>query len=504
MTLTLLNNRYQVLRVLGSGGFGKTFLAEDTQMPSGKRCVIKQLIPVINNPQLYQLIQERFQKEAVVLEELGDHNPQIPRLYAYFSEGGEFYLVQEYIEGQTLREKLQQQGLFNEVTVKEILINILEILEYVHGKGIVHRDIKPENIILRSSDNKPVLIDFGAVKVTMNTEMSPSGNSSQSIVIGTPGFMPMEQIAGRPLFASDLYSLGLTVICLLTGKIPQDLPTDPSMGNILWRHFVPYLNVNFGDILDKAISYNPRDRYLNAREMLTALQTLSNPVAPAVIPVPSPSSLENTIAVSSGNDLQNSHQTNQNTARGGIILTSIIASGLIGASIIIGFAINKSPLPIESSDNKNTSVSSSASQENQKTAISNINSPINSESPLPPSSAKTETNNQQLSDSSTLNNSIYNANTQNYFWISQRRVTETDLAGKDGYELDIMRNTVFAVKGRRFDTPGLQEYFNQQSWYSPRYSPNQFPMSLLSKLEQQNVEYIAKYQDRNNLRYFKK
>ncbi|MFO5493693.1 MAG: protein kinase domain-containing protein [Cuspidothrix sp.] len=616
MTLTLLNNRYQVLRVLGSGGFGKTFLAEDTQMPSGKRCVIKQLIPVINNPQLYQLIQERFQKEAVVLEELGDHNTQIPRLYAYFSEGGEFYLVQEYIEGQTLREKLQQQGLFNEVTVKEILINILEILEYVHGKGIVHRDIKPENIILRSSDNKPVLIDFGAVKVTMNTEMSPSGNSIQSIVIGTPGFMPMEQIAGRPLFASDLYSLGLTVICLLTGKIPQDLPTDPNIGNILWRHFVPYLNVNFGDILDKAISYNPRDRYLNAREMLTALQTLSNPVAPAfvptpaVIPVPSPSSLENTIVVSSGNDLQNSHQTNQNTARGGIILASIIASGLIGASIIIGFAINKSPLPIESSNNKNTSVSSSASQENQKTAISNINSPINSESPLPPSSAKTETNNQQLSDSSTLNNSIYfvadstfsdlqtatkeadnlqvkgysqagifwipdypnlsdkplyqvyanqfsdltncinflktygkinsdsycvlaskdantspnrvffkeishisisntspinttNANTQNYFWISQRRVTETDLAGKDGYELDIMRNTVFAVKGRRFDTPGLQEYFNQQSWYSPRYSPKQFPMSLLSKLEQQNVEYIAKYQDRNNLRYFK-
>jgi serine/threonine-protein kinase len=509
--MTLLNNRYQILRVLGSGGFGKTFLAEDTQMPSGKRCVIKQLIPVINNPQLYQLIQERFQKEAAVLEELGDHNTQIPRLYAYFSEGGEFYLIQEYIEGQTLSEKLQEQGLFNEVTVKEILINILEILEYVHGKGIVHRDIKPENIILRFSDNKPVLIDFGAVKVTMNTEMSPSANSSQSIVIGTPGFMPMEQIAGRPLFVSDLYSLGLTVICLLTGKIPQDLPTDPNMGNILWRHFVPYLNVNFGDILDKAISYNPRDRYLNAREMLTALQTLSNPVAPAfvptpaVIPVPSPLSIENTIAVSPGNDAQNSYQTNQNTARGGIILASIIASGLIGASIIIGFAINKSPLPIESSNNKNTSVSSSASQEDQKTALSkNIDNPINSESPLPPSSAKTETNISHVSISNTSPINTTNATTKNYFWISQRRVTETDLAGKDGYELDIMRNTVFAVKGRRFDTPGLQEYFNQQSWYNPRYSPKQFPMSLLSKLEQQNVEYIAKYQDRNNLRYFKK
>ena len=623
MTLTLLNNRYQVLRVLGSGGFGKTFLAEDTQMPSGKRCVIKQLIPVINNPQLYQLVQERFQKEASILEELGDRHSQIPRLYAYFSEGGEFYLVQEYIEGQTLSEKLQQQGVFNEVTVKEILINILQILEYVHSKGIVHRDIKPDNIILRFSDSKPVLIDFGAVKVTMNTEMSPSGNSSQSIVIGTPGFMPMEQIAGRPLFSSDLFSLGLTAIYLLTGKIPQDLPTEPNMGNILWRHFAPYLNGNFGDILDKAIAYHPRDRYPNTREMLTALQTLSNPVVPAFVPItqsttptviaaPSPLSPQNTIAVSPGNYTQNSDQTNQNSAKSGIISASIIASIFISASIIIGFTINKSPLPIELSNNKNTSVSSSTTQENQKTALSKkIHNTINPESPLPQSSIKTETKNQQLSDSFTLNNSIYfvadsafadlqtatkqaenlqvkgysqagifwipdypnlsgtplyevyanrfsdltncinflktygkinsdsycvlaskdantspnrvffkeisnvsisntspinttNPNTKNYFWISQRRVTETDLAAKDGYELDIMRNTVFAVKGRRFDTPGLQEYFNQQSWYNPRYSPKQFPLSLLSKLEQQNVEYIAKYQDSNNLRHFKK
>ncbi|MFN5893483.1 MAG: protein kinase domain-containing protein, partial [Dolichospermum sp.] len=351
--MTLLNNRYQVLRVLGSGGFGKTFLAEDTQMPSGKRCVIKQLIPVTNNPQLYQLVQERFQKEASILEELGDRHSQIPRLYAYFSEGGEFYLIQEYIEGQTLSEKLQQQGVFNEVTVKEILISILQILEYVHSKGIVHRDIKPDNIILRFSDSKPVLIDFGAVKVTMNTEMSPSGNSSQSIVIGTPGFMPMEQIAGRPLFSSDLYSLGLTAICLLTGKIPQDLPTEPTMGNILWRHFAPYLNVGFGDILDKAIAYHPRERFTSAREMLTALQTLSNPVVPAFVPIPQsiptviavPSSLlhQNTIAISPGNHTQNFDQTNQNSAKTGIIIASLITSIFIGGSIIIGFSLNKQP-----------------------------------------------------------------------------------------------------------------------------------------------------------------
>ncbi len=261
MAMLLLNNRYQVLRVLGSGGFGETFLAEDTQMPSSRRCVIKQLKPVADNPQIYQIIQQRFQQEAAILEELGDHNSQIPRLYAYFAEGGQFYLIQEYIEGQTLTQKLQQQGILSEIEVKEILINILLILEYVHSKGIVHRDIKPDNIILRFADGKPVLIDFGAVKVTMGTIMTGSGNSNQSIVIGTPGFMPMEQSVGRPVFSSDLYSLGLTAIYLLTGKIPQELPTDPARGDILWRHHAPYLRQNLASVLDKAIQQSPRDSF---------------------------------------------------------------------------------------------------------------------------------------------------------------------------------------------------------------------------------------------------
>ncbi|MDD1413585.1 YARHG domain-containing protein [Dolichospermum sp. ST_con] len=614
----LLNNRYRIIKTLGSGGFGETYLAEDTQMPSQRRCVIKQLKPIQHNTQIYQLVQERFQREAAILEELGSISDQIPSLYAYFQFNDQFYLVQELIEGDTVTEKIQQHGILTENAVRKILLSLLLVLEYVHSKRIIHRDIKPDNIILRHHDGKPVLIDFGAVRESMGTVVNSQGNPTSSIVIGTPGFMPSEQASGRPVYSSDLYSLGLTAIYLLTGKIPQELLTEPNLGNILWRHFAPYLSPNFADILDKAIAYHPKEHFTSAREMLEALQTLSNPVVPAFVPTPtvigspSPLSLENTIAVSPGNNLQNSHQTNQNTARGGIILASIIASGLIGASIIIGFAINKSPLPIESSNNKNTSVSSSTTQENQKTALSkNIHNTINHESPLPQSSIKTETKNQQLSDSSTLNNSIYfvadsafsdlqpatkqaenlqvkgysqagifwipdypnlsgkplyevyanrfsdltncinflktygkvnsdsycvlaskdantspnrvffkeisnvsisntspinttNANTNNYFWISQRRVTEADLAGKDGYELDIMRNTVFAVNGRRFDTPGLQEYFNQQSWYNPRYLPKQFPVSLLSKLEQQNVEYIAKYQDRNNLRHFKK
>ena len=164
--------------------------------------------------------------------------------------------------------------------VKEILRNILLILEYVHSKGIVHRDIKPDNIILRFVDNKPVLIDFGAVKVTMNTVSSASGNSNNSIVIGTPGFMSMEQMVDGPVFSSDLYSLGLTAIYLLTGKVPQDLPTEPTTGNVLWRNFVPSFNVALGDVLDKAISYHPGDRYPTARDMLEALKTPITPSKP--------------------------------------------------------------------------------------------------------------------------------------------------------------------------------------------------------------------------------
>jgi serine/threonine protein kinase len=282
MTLTLLNNRYQVLRVLGGGGFGETFLAEDTQMPSNRRCVIKQLKPVANNPQVYQLVQQRFQQEAAILEELGEHNNQIPKLYAYFIDNGQFYLVQEYIEGHTLTQKIQQQGLLHESTVKGILIDILPVLEFIHSKRIVHRDIKPDNIILRFSDGKPILIDFGAVKVSMGTIVTVSGNSNQSIVIGTPGFMPMEQSVGRPVFSSDLYSLGLTAIYLLTGKLPSELPTDPARGDIIWRNFAFNISPDFAAVLDKAIQQSPRDRYLSARDMLTALQTPSIPVAPTV------------------------------------------------------------------------------------------------------------------------------------------------------------------------------------------------------------------------------
>ena len=269
----LLNNRYRILQVLGSGGCGKTFLAEDTHMPSKRRCVIKQLKPVTTDPIAYQIIQERFQREAAILETLGRSNDQIPTLYAYFTEDKEFYLVQDWIEGKSLMQKVQGEGTFGEAEVKTLLVNLLPVLDYVHSQSIIHRDIKPENIMLRDHDGKPALIDFGAVKEVVATVVDSQGTPTSSIVIGSPGFMPLEQAAGKPVFASDLYSLGLTSIYLLTGKRPQEL-TEPLTGEVSWRKYAANISPGLAAILDKVIQPLARERYRTAKEMLEALQSI--------------------------------------------------------------------------------------------------------------------------------------------------------------------------------------------------------------------------------------
>ncbi len=283
MTQEIINNRYKIIKILGEGGFGKTFLTEDIHMPSHRYSVIKVLKPINNNPQIYKLIQDRFHREAVILEELGNSNNRIPKLYAYFSEQDQFYLVQEYIEGQTLAHKLQHLGPMSESAVKEILKSMLYVLNFVHSRQIVHRDIKPDNIIFRESDSVPVLIDFGAVRESMGTITNSQGQPTSSIVIGTPGFMPPEQAAGRPVYNSDLYSLALTMIYLLTGKMPQELQ-DPRTANFVWHQYAPNVSPNLRIVLDKAIAYNPNERYLSAKDMLDALQSPQFPHIEATQP----------------------------------------------------------------------------------------------------------------------------------------------------------------------------------------------------------------------------
>ena len=278
----MLNNRYEILEQLGRGGFGETFLAIDTRMPSRRKCVIKQLKPddTTNTAPTPGWFEKRFQREAAILEELGQNNRQIPQLYDYFSEGENFFLVQEWIEGITLSQKHQREGNLSEAQVEKILRELLPVLDYIHGRGIIHRDIKPDNIILRASDGKPVLIDFGIVKEVNNINVG-----SKTVSLGTPGYMAPEQIAGHPVFSSDLYSLGLTAIFLLTGKTPQALTSDPNTGEILWRKDAPGLHSNLAAVIDRAVRFHPRDRFTSAQEMLTDLPgSAGREKTPVVVP----------------------------------------------------------------------------------------------------------------------------------------------------------------------------------------------------------------------------
>ncbi len=281
----LLSNRYQILETLGKGGFGETFLAIDTQMPSARKCVIKQLKPCVQSDSIPNWLKERFKREAAVLEKLGENHPQIPCLYAHFSENNQFYLVQEWIEGETLTQIHQRRGNFSEREVRELLINILPILNYIHTNRIIHRDIKPDNIIIRASDGQPVLIDFGIVKEAVATVMNGNGKTAYSIALGTPGYMSSEQAAGRPIYASDLYSLGLTAVFLLTGKTPQYLETDLQTGEILWPKEIPDLNSDLANIISRTLRFHPKDRFPTAKKMLAALKSFSPTVTAPTIAV---------------------------------------------------------------------------------------------------------------------------------------------------------------------------------------------------------------------------
>ena len=268
---TLLNNRYSILKALNRGCLSQTFLAIDLDASSPKKCVIKKL-KLVTHLQKQQWMQAQFQKEAEALKKLSADNNQIPQFYAYFSAGETFYLVQEWIEGITLKQKQRLQRILTEQQVRKILISLLLVLDYIHSRHIIHQDIKPENVILRAADGLPILIDFGAVIEAINLSKHNSQNLMMKMGTGTPGYMPPEQISGHSVFASDLYSLGLTAIYLLTGKTPQELDTDWDTGEIIWHPIADNLSNHLVTVINTAIRLRLSDRFASAQEMLTALQ----------------------------------------------------------------------------------------------------------------------------------------------------------------------------------------------------------------------------------------
>lgn len=268
-----LSGRYKIVKDLGSGGFGETYIAEDTHRPGDPFCVVKHLRPASNNPRHLQLARRLFNSEAQSLERLGEHD-QIPRLLAHFEEEGEFYLIQEFIEGTMLNADLTIGRHLPEVKIVALLKDLLQILEFVHSHNVIHRDIKPSNIIVRSRDQKLVLIDFGAVK-ELHQQLSEGDVATATIGIGTQGYMPPEQCAGNPRLNSDLYAVGMIGIQALTGLPPSQLQVDPETGEIAWRDRA-IVSGSLAAILSKLVQRDFRSRYQSAREVIEDLSQLTN------------------------------------------------------------------------------------------------------------------------------------------------------------------------------------------------------------------------------------
>lgn len=282
----ILRNRYKIIKPLASGSFGITYLAEDLDLPDHPLCVVKNLRQSQSQEELQAFI-KYFNKEAKALYRLGREYSQIPQLFAHFEEGGEFYIVQEYIDGHDLSLEIFSGNKLSEAKVTQLLKEILEVLTIIHNKNIIHRDIKAQNLMRRNSDGKIVLIDFGTVKEISQLKVNPQELTNSSFIVGTHGYMPIEQLNGYPKLSSDIYAVGMLGLYALTGIRPQELPKDPITFEVIWRNRVsvsPFL----ANVLDKMVRCNSYERYQTAGE---ALQALTTPSSESTIQLPPPSSI---------------------------------------------------------------------------------------------------------------------------------------------------------------------------------------------------------------------
>ncbi|BAY76156.1 serine/threonine protein kinase [Nostoc linckia NIES-25] len=266
-----LGNHYKIKQLLGNGGFGDTYLAEDTHLPNHHLCAVKHLKPKHTDPAILPAARELFDREAKVL--YGLSHDQIPKLLAFFEENGEFFIVQEYVDGGDLSRELTVGKRFGENEVIKLLQEILKVVQVIHNRNIIHRDIKPQNLMRRNNDKKIVLIDFGAVKEIKTLAVNPQGNIMSTIAIGTPGYMPDEQARRKPELSSDVYAIGIIAIQALTGLLPQDFILDAKTNEIIWRSNLQ-VSDKFADVVTKMVRYDFKQRYKSASEALAAINTL--------------------------------------------------------------------------------------------------------------------------------------------------------------------------------------------------------------------------------------
>ncbi|NER81940.1 MAG: CHASE2 domain-containing protein, partial [Leptolyngbya sp. SIO1D8] len=274
---TLLLERYRLLKPLGEGGFAKTYLAEDCQRGNAY-CVIKHLTPANQSPQFLATSRRLFEAEAAALRRLGTHD-RIPELIDAFETEGEFYLVQAYVDGESLSQVFLHQPL-TEAQMIDLLEEVLPILNFIHQQQVIHRDIKPSNLMRRRTDGKLMLIDFGAVK-EITTQVHTAGSDQFTVSIGTQGYAPPEQLAGRPRYSSDLYALGMTVIRGLTGRSPTEIPENIRTGELLWQVEAPETSPGLTVFLQRLTHPSVYQRYASAE---AALQDLTHLDSLTVLP----------------------------------------------------------------------------------------------------------------------------------------------------------------------------------------------------------------------------
>lgn len=291
-----LVDRYHIVRHLGRGGFGQTYIAEDLQLPGKPLCVVKQLKPKECDRVSLDMARRFFDQEAEVLYKLGTHD-QIPELLAHFEENQEFYLVQEYIDGDDLSHEITSGKRWSEPQVIELLRETLEILVFVHQHNVIHRDIKPENLIRRKADQKLFLIDFGAVKQLRVQTVDAQGHTSYTVMIGSQGYMPNEQLAGKPRLSSDIYAVGIIGIQALTGLSISQLKEDAQTGELLWRDMAQ-VSSQLAEILEKMVRYDFRQRYQSAAAALQAL-TVFTPLPSAATIAPKTTIVPKTTVIAS-------------------------------------------------------------------------------------------------------------------------------------------------------------------------------------------------------------
>ncbi|TFI50962.1 serine/threonine protein kinase [Mastigocladus laminosus UU774] len=276
MLSQLLGERYRVVQVLNQGIFCQTYIAQDIYSCDRDICVVKHFLPSNKCPIPIEIRRRLFIRETEALKKLDNYN-LVPNLLTHFEDNLEFYLVQEFIDGHPLSAELPVGKRWSETEVFQLLVEVLEILNFIHNQGLIHRDVKPSNILRRKQDNRLILIDFGAVKPIWNQLVKDfiTHDQNTTIAIGTPGYMPHEQERGKPRPNSDIYALGMIGIQALTGVHPTHLPEDHHTGEIIWQNRAS-VSVELASVLNKMVHYHFKDRYQSAQEALSALLPLAS------------------------------------------------------------------------------------------------------------------------------------------------------------------------------------------------------------------------------------